>query len=224
MDKKPKTDVHPIDAEGVPETVLKERYATILEGIQEAYFEVDLKGNLTLFNDSLCESLGYPRDELMGMSYRDFMPPDTAQEIFELFNKIYRTGKTVRKYGYEVIRKDKKRGYHELFACLISDPNGEPFGFRGIAHEVTERKLAEEERERLLKDLQSALAEVKRLSGLLPICAHCKKIRDDKGYWNAIEDYIRNHSDAEFSHSICPDCAKKLYPDYDLYENEGIND
>ncbi|MEJ2588582.1 MAG: PAS domain S-box protein [Deltaproteobacteria bacterium] len=224
MDGKPRSEARQIGAEQVPEAVLKERYVTILEGIQEAYFEVDLKGNLTVFNDSLCKSLGYPRDELMGMSYRDFMPPETAQEIFGLFNKIYRTGETVRKYGYEVIRKDKKRGYHELFACLISDPNGEPIGFRGIAHEVTERKLAEEERETLLKELQSALAEVKRLSGLLPICAHCKKIRDDKGYWNAIEDYIKNHSDAEFSHSICPECAKTLYPDYDLYENENTSD
>lgn len=64
--------------------------------------------------------------------------------------------------------------------------------------------------------LEEALAKVKKLSGLLPICASCKKIRDDKGYWNQIETYIRDHSEAEFSHSICPECAKKLYPDLDL--------
>jgi hypothetical protein len=75
------------------------------------------------------------------------------------------------------------------------------------------RKQAREERERLIAELQKALSEVNKLSGLLPICASCKKIRDDKGYWNQIESYIRDHSEAEFSHGICPDCAKKLYPE-----------
>jgi len=65
-------------------------------------------------------------------------------------------------------------------------------------------------------ELQEALAKIKTLSGLLPICASCKKIRDDKGYWNRIETYISDHSEAEFSHSICPECTKKLYPE--LYD------
>jgi CheY-like chemotaxis protein len=73
------------------------------------------------------------------------------------------------------------------------------------------RRVAEE-RERLIDQLQEALAQVKKLSGLLPICSSCKRIRDDKGYWNQIEAYIRNHSDADFSHSICPECGNRLYP------------
>lgn len=64
------------------------------------------------------------------------------------------------------------------------------------------------------KKMQEALAEVKILSGFLPICASCKKIRDNKGYWNQIEVYIESHSDAEFSHSVCPDCTKRLYPEF----------
>jgi hypothetical protein len=79
---------------------------------------------------------------------------------------------------------------------------------------LTERRRAQEERERLIVELQGALAEVRTLSGLLPICASCKKIRDDQGYWNQIEDYVSSHSEATFSHGICPECAKKLYPDY----------
>ena len=82
-----------------------------------------------------------------------------------------------------------------------------------LQQEITERKRIEEEREKLIKDLQEALARVKVLSGMLPICTSCKKIRDDKGYWNQIEVYIRDHSETEFTHSICPDCFKKLYPD-----------
>lgn len=68
-------------------------------------------------------------------------------------------------------------------------------------------------------ELEQSLAEVKQLNGLLPICSHCKKIRDDKGYWNQIEKYIHEHSDARFSHSICRECAKKHYPDLDLYDD-----
>ncbi len=80
--------------------------------------------------------------------------------------------------------------------------------------DITERKWAEEEREKLVRDLQGALSKVKTLSGMLPICASCKKIRDDKGYWSQVEVYIGSHSEAEFSHGICPDCMKKLYPDF----------
>jgi HAMP domain-containing protein len=86
---------------------------------------------------------------------------------------------------------------------------------------VEKRRQIEAERENLIRNLQAALAEVKLLSGFLPICTSCKKIRDDKGYWNQIEGYISTHSDVEFSHSICPECVKKLYPDF-VDENGNI--
>jgi hypothetical protein len=86
-----------------------------------------------------------------------------------------------------------------------------------IKIEIEERKLAQIEKDNIIVELKDALLKVKTLSGLLPICASCKNIRDDNGYWNQIESYIKTHSEAEFSHSICPNCAKKLYPDLDLY-------
>jgi len=73
------------------------------------------------------------------------------------------------------------------------------------------------------EEKEKALMEVKKLTGLLPICASCKKIRDDKGYWNQIELYIRDRSEAEFSHGICPDCAKKLYPELKMHNNENTS-
>ena len=76
---------------------------------------------------------------------------------------------------------------------------------------------AERERDRLIVELREALAKVKQLSGMLPICSYCKKIRDDEGYWEKIESYIQMHSNAELSHGICPACAKKYFPDMDLY-------
>lgn len=88
----------------------------------------------------------------------------------------------------------------------------------GTIRDISNRKWAEQEREKLISNLQNALKEVKQLSGLLPICANCKKVRDDKGYWNQIESYIHQRSEAEFSHGICPDCAKERYPEYALYD------
>ncbi len=83
---------------------------------------------------------------------------------------------------------------------------------RSIRYAI-ERKRIENEKAKVIVELQEALTKVKLLSGFIPICASCKKIRDDKGYWQQIESYIRDHSNAEFSHSICPGCAHKLYPD-----------
>ncbi len=80
------------------------------------------------------------------------------------------------------------------------------------------RRQVEEEREKLIIELREALAKIKTLRGLIPICASCKKIRDDKGYWNQLEAYIQKHSEAEFTHGICPECAEKLYPE--VYEND----
>ncbi len=82
--------------------------------------------------------------------------------------------------------------------------------------EIERREEAEKERDKLIQQLKKTLSEIKTLRGFLPICASCKKIRDDSGYWTQIESYIRDHSDAEFSHSICPECAKRLYPDLNI--------
>jgi hypothetical protein len=82
-----------------------------------------------------------------------------------------------------------------------------------LADEIAERAWAQAQQEQLIGDLQAAIANVKTLRGLLPICAACKKIRDDGGYWNQLESYIHEHSEAEFSHGLCPDCVRQLYPD-----------
>jgi hypothetical protein len=83
-----------------------------------------------------------------------------------------------------------------------------------LSSDINSIKKIEEEKEILISELKQALEEVSKLSGLLPICSSCKNIRDDKGYWNQIESYIKDHSDAEFSHSICPDCSQKLYGNF----------
>jgi len=102
----------------------------------------------------------------------------------------------------------------EVHGFPIFDEKGKIVQMIEYSIDISERKQAALEREKLIQDLQKALQEVKALSGLLPICSSCKKIRDEKGSWNNLEMYISEHSDAEFSHGICPDCAQRLYPEY----------
>lgn len=83
-----------------------------------------------------------------------------------------------------------------------------------MLHEQTQRKRLEREREQLIGELLEARAQLKTLRGMLPLCASCKKVRDDEGYWHQVDVYIRDHSEAEISHGICPDCREKLYPEY----------
>ena len=105
----------------------------------------------------------------------------------------------------------------------LRDPDGKIIGLVGITRDISELMKTQQERERLIKELQDALADIKTLSGLVPICANCKKIRDDKGYWTQLEAYLQEHSQAKFSHGVCPDCMQKLYPDF-LRKERGENE
>ncbi|MCK4534660.1 MAG: PAS domain S-box protein, partial [Syntrophobacterales bacterium] len=122
----------------------EERYRTILESIEEAYFEVDLAGNFTFFNDALCGLAGLPRNELLGMNNLQYSKPETAKKMYKTFNEIYRTGKPAQIKDYEIIRMDGVEKTVALSASLIKDSSGNPSGFRGVVRDVTERKLAEE--------------------------------------------------------------------------------
>ncbi len=123
----------------------EEKYRTILENVQEAYFEDDLSGNLTFFNDVLCRHLGYTREELIGMNYRRYTEEEEdARKLHELYNGVYRTGKPVTALGMEATRKDGTKLNYETSVSLIRNSEGKPIGFRGISRDITERKRAEE--------------------------------------------------------------------------------
>lgn len=102
-----------------------------------------------------------------------------------------------------------ERRYYENKYNPIFDKHNRIVGLTLLLTDITERKKLEQEREQLIKKLEESLREIKTLSGMLPICASCKKIRDDKGYWNSVEDYIRQHSDASFTHGLCPECYEQ---------------
>jgi len=190
----------------------EKRYRDIVESIQDAYGEVDLGGNFTFANESLCRMTGRSPEDILGKSFRDLVSPGMAEDLYVFFHEVFTTGVPSTLKDFEVIRPDGTTAVFELSVSLMRDEAGKPLGFRGTGRDVSDRIQAAQERERLIKELQQALTDIKTLSGLLPICASCKKIRDDKGYWNQIESYITEHSAAVFSHSICPDCYNKIYP------------
>jgi diguanylate cyclase (GGDEF)-like protein/PAS domain S-box-containing protein len=118
----------------------EEKYRTILENIQEGYFEVDLAGNFTFFNDPVCQIIGYPREELMGMNDRVYTNEETAKKVYQAFNKVYKTGKPTKEFDWQIIRKDGTKRYIEASVSLKKDLAGRPIGFKGIIRDITERK------------------------------------------------------------------------------------
>jgi two-component system, cell cycle sensor histidine kinase and response regulator CckA len=122
----------------------EEKYRTILENIEEGYYEVDLAGNFTFINDSMCRIFGYPKGELMGMNDRQYADKENAKRLFQAFNEAYRTGEPHSGYDYEIIRKDGAKRYIEASILLQKDSSDKAIGFRGIIRDITERKRAEE--------------------------------------------------------------------------------
>ncbi len=127
----------------------KDRYRTILEQIQEGYYEVDLAGNYTFFTAPHARILGYSEAELKGMNYRRYMDKENAKKVFRVYNEVYRTGISTKHVEWELIKKDGSRIYVETSVSLMRDPSGKPVGFRGVIHDVTIRRQMEEEIKRL---------------------------------------------------------------------------
>jgi len=192
---------------------------SIVKTVPDIIYRLDPKGRITFVSDSV-KRYGYQPEELLGTNVMKIVyPEDRTKTIHKI--KERRTGaRSTKSFETRLITKNQSPVSLEVFIIsaegLYSSATLGPgafLGTQGIARDITARKQAEEEREEMISKLQEAFDSIKTLKGLLPICANCKKIRDDKGYWNQIEAYVRDHSDAEFSHSICPDCAEILYSD-----------
>jgi PAS domain S-box-containing protein len=122
----------------------EEKYRSILKNIEDGYYEVDIKGNFTFFNDSMCRIIGYSPEEMMGMNNRQFTDKENAKKLFKTFNEVYRTGVTAKALDWQIIKKDETKRFIEVSVSLQKNSSGKPIGFHGIARDVTERKQTEE--------------------------------------------------------------------------------
>jgi PAS domain S-box-containing protein len=189
---------------------------TLIDNLPVLIFSKDTEGRYVLNNLPHLRSIGVQRQEdALGKTTFDFNPPELAKQYSEDEMKVVQTGQALYEREELAFHRDTgEQRWHLTSKIPLVDSRGKVTGMVGIASDITERKNAEVERERLIKELQDALADIKTLSGLVPICANCKKIRDDKGFWMQVESYIQERSQARFSHGICPDCMAKLYPGY----------
>ena len=151
-------------------------------------------------------TLGFTREELQSKRMFEFVHPEDRERSLEQ-NRIVRSGGQALGFENRYVCKD---GSYRWFRWnAIADIEHQLI--YSLARDITESKRAEEERERLLRDLQAALGEVRELREILPICSYCKSIRNDKNYWQTVETYIANHTKAQLSHGICPSCYQNVF-------------
>lgn len=185
----------------------------LLDAIPAPIFYKDSRYIYLGCNDHFALFLGMRKEDIIGRTVYEIAPGHLA-DIYHAKDRELMENPGVQIYESQV-RKSGGKDMSVIFhKATFHDMNGELAGMIGVILDITELRTAEAEKEATISDLKEALSEVKTLSGLLPICASCKKIRDDSGFWQRLEKYIRDRSHADFSHSICPDCARKLVDDY----------
>ena len=189
--------------------------ASIVSSCQDAIVGTDLQATVVSWNTGAEALYGYSAAEMVGRSISTLIPADRPQDLPEIYQNLSRVDRAER-FETVRIRKDGSQVEVSLTISPLKDAHGKVIGVSTVALDISKRKREEAEWMRLIQELTEALAHVKTLSGLLPICASCKKIRDDKGYWQQVETYIADRSDADFTHGICPDCVKRLYPEYQM--------
>jgi PAS domain S-box-containing protein len=172
---------------------------------------VDVEGRWLRVNPATCAMFDYGEEELLKTNFQSITHPDDLGADLELMRRLL--AGEIRDYKMEK-RYFKKNG--EIVHALLSvsqvrDDGGQPLYFVAQILNITAEKLRVAEREELIGELQNALAQVKTLGGLLPICACCKSIRDDQGYWKKVETYLREHSGVSFTHDYCPECLVKEF-------------
>jgi PAS domain S-box-containing protein len=186
-----------------------------LEGNRDGVWSWNAVTNEVFFSKRWKEMLGFSEGEISNhlSEWDKRVHPDDRDSVYTDLNAHLNSQTPYYENEHRLLCKD---GYYKWVLdrgkVMSWTENGKPILVVGTHSDITLRKEIELENQRLVKELSEALANLKVLRGLLPICSSCKKIRDDKGYWNQLESYIRDHSEADFSHSICPECARKLYP------------
>ncbi len=186
-------------------------YAAIESSIN-AVIITDLDGGIIYVNQAFLKMFDYSdRQSLMGMNAAELFASREIRSLSDAESIIDASSRDIE--TFRALRENNQTIFVDVSTSKVANQEGKVVGRMASFIDITDRKHVEEEREILIKQLQDALDKIKTLRGLLPICASCKKIRDDSGYWHQIEAYVELHSEAVFSHGICPECMQKLYPE-----------
>jgi PAS domain S-box-containing protein len=206
------------------------RLSDIIEFLPDPTFVIDTDGRVIAWNRAIERLTGIGKTEIVGKGNHAYAVPFYGEPRPTLVDLVLEGDDHWERDYLKIEKVDGVpiacESYHPQMgaggrffagsAARLYDVQGNVVGAIESIRDITASKRLEKEREKLIAELRSAVAKVRTLSGMLPICSACKKIRDDRGYWKQIESYISEHSEAEFSHSICPTCVKKLYPDLDI--------
>ncbi len=187
----------------------------IIDSASSVIATTDLEGKMTYANPAFLKKWGFDRaEEFLGRPFVEFwMVEKRLDEVMEALQ-----GEGVWSDEIKAKRKDGSLFDVQVSAAMVRDREGNPVALTSTSIDITKRKQAEAQREKLIIELKDALAKIKTLSGIIPICAKCKKIRDDEGYWNQVEVYVRDHTEAEFSHGLCPECVAEMEKKIDEME------
>jgi len=190
------------------------RYELIVSASGQVAYEYTLSSGQINWGCSIKAVLGYSPEEISGgiAQWTELLHPKDREATL---NELDKAEKACAYWDAHYRMRHKKGNYIWIRdrGFFLPDKDGRAYCQLGMLEDINDRILAETERDKLISELQQAMSEVKTLSGLLPICSSCKKIRNDEGYWEGIEKFISERSEAEFSHGICPNCRKKLFPE-----------
>jgi len=186
---------------------------SIVKHSDDAIIGTDREGRILSWNEGASRIYGYSQAEALGRSVLFLVPPSSSEDPMENYRRIL-AGRTVEPQESVRLRKDGKTIPVSLTRSPVRDSEERIIGIAAIERDITRERREQDERLFLIQDLSRALSNVKTLRGLLPICATCKKIRDDQGYWTKLESYISDHTQAAFTHGICPECQSQAQAEF----------
>ena len=186
----------------------------LFDAVGEPIYAIDDSNRLSLVNKAFAQLCGTRPDALVGMRPGEVR---AAPDLGALLSRAPSQGPDDE--VHVMAGADGRVRSWLVSRSTLTDGDGTRLRV-GVLRDITERKDAEDQRDKLVEELRDALANVKTLRGFIPICAACHKVRDDKGYWQAVEEFVRDHTDAQFSHGLCPSCAPRFFPDVDVPGDE----
>ena len=182
---------------------------SVINSTDDPIFVKDENHKWVLLNDACCRQIGRNRDVLIGKTDFDFHARAEAEEFWKTDALVLKTGETNLNRENVTYPDGSVHVLSTKKSLVIDQETGRKYVV-GVIRDKTAQAALESEREKLIVDLQDALLRIKTLKGLIPICACCKKVRSDDGYWEQVEVYVRDHSQADFTHGYCPECAAKI--------------